>query len=108
MTIIQKAAIAAVFATCALSPVSAASPFRGTVSAWVKVGDLDLSRPAGRNGLHRRLSVAARRACGNDQAQWHDKADAERCYREMMADGMTKIAALTVPNRVELASLDRR
>jgi UrcA family protein len=108
MTIIHKAAIAAVLATCAVSPATAGGPVRSTVSARIKTADLDLSHAAGRHGLHRRLSVAARRACGTAQAQWHEKNDAERCYREMMTDGTNQIAALTPAKRVELASIDRR
>ncbi len=108
MTIIHRAAIAAVLATCAVAPAIAAGPVRSPVSARVSTADLDLTRAAGRAGLHRRLSVAAQRACGLAQAQWHERRDAERCYREMMADGAGKIAALTPAQRLELASIERR
>ncbi len=108
MKIIQNVATAAVLAICALSPVAAAAQTRVPVTTRIETADLNLSNPAGRASLQRRLAAAARHACGHDKARWHELADAQRCYREMMADGTRKIAAIVGGRTVQLASIDRR
>ena len=108
MKIIQNAATAAILAVLALSPVSAIAQTRVPVTARIETADLDLSRPAGRASLNRRLATAARRACGHGNIHWQDLADAQRCYREMMADGTRKIAAIAGDPVVQVASIDRR
>lgn len=108
MKIIQNVATAAVLAIWALSPVAAAAQTRVPVTARIETADLNLSDPAGRASLQRRLATAARHACGQDKARWHELADAQRCYREMMADGSRKIAAIVGDRTVQVASADRR
>lgn len=108
MKIVQNAAAAAIFALCALSPVQAGAQTRVPVSARIAIADLNLAHSAGRASLERRLTAAARSACGTITASVHDRSDTQRCYRETMTDGRQQLARRSDGKLVELASVTRR
>lgn len=99
------AAIAAIAFACLSSAASTRAEDRISVTTHVRHGDLEIATAKGRAAFDRRLSIAARRACGVGNASQNQMPDAMRCYREMVADGAVQLAAIARPG-VRIASAD--
>ncbi len=107
MTIIRNVATAATLAACMLSAttVSAADRTdRVPVTVNVSHADLDLANASDRGRLAQRIARAARRACGVGSMRGTSMTDADRCYREMLADGDGQLAAIERRGAVQVAA----
>jgi UrcA family protein len=85
-----------------LSGFGAFSAIAGTNSSFAKrvpvaYGDLDLSKPADAEALYRRISSAARRACGEpDRASFARVALYQKCYEAAVTDAVSKVDQRTL------------
>jgi UrcA family protein len=61
----------------------------------VRYGDLNLANPEGARVLYRRISVAARNACGPNFAQWYPgvRAAWKECYKATVDQAVKQVNA---------------
>ena len=108
MTIIRNVATAAALAACALSAATASAADRTdrrvSVTVNVSRAGLDLANASDRGLLAQRIARAARRACGVGSTRGTAMTDADRCYREMLADGDGQLAAIERLGAVQVAA----
>ncbi len=71
------------FMTAAAGPANAASPI-----ARVAVADLDLSKPAGRDTLTRRINAAAEAVCGAPGRGVREQRERRRCIATTVDDAL--------------------
>jgi UrcA family protein len=64
-------------------------------STVVRIGDLDLARPAGVAALHDRLTAAAARVCGDVPADLARAAMVRSCRAHALADALAAVARPT-------------
>jgi UrcA family protein len=91
MKIIALNTMLLIFSLSILS-VAKAGPPPDPPTAVAKISDLDISRPAGKQDLYRRLLRAARAACS--PGGWPDKApvapEYEACVDQAMSDAVAR------------------
>lgn len=90
---ILNVAYAAIAVACLSFPAFAQD--RIAVSASVRYSDLNLSSESGRAALKARVRRVAEFNCPDMAGSLVEKADSQRCRREMMKDGEQQVARLT-------------
>jgi UrcA family protein len=89
----------AIAAATLATPALARNPGAKTVA--VRTADLDLSSPAGRAALHRRIASATETVCGSYGSANRDEADEiSRCRVKVRDQVTTQVAALADRTRI--------